>query len=173
MVKNGFKGIGIICLMVISFFIYHSYFTARTGYVDIPKVFNGFDMKKEFQEKYKKTEALRKRMIDSLSLDLQLLSRKLKNNQKDKDLMSEFDVKRDDFFKRRKQVEEDNAALSEQYDKQILEQMSQYILDFGKKNNYDVILGTEGNGSIMYANEKYDISEKVKKYINERYKGVE
>lgn len=173
MIKNIVLGISIICLMIFSLFVYHKYFTSKTGYVDVPKVFNSFDMKKEFQEKYKKTVTLRTRVIDSLSLDLQLLSRKLRDDQKNKDLINEFDLKREYFFKRKNNMEQDNAALSEQYDKQILEQMSQYIMDYGKKNNYDIILGTEGNGSLMYANEKYNISEEVKKFINDRYKGIE
>ena len=51
--------------------------------------------------------------------------------------------------------------------------MSQYILDYGKNNNYDLILGADGNGVLMYANDKMNISEEITKYINSRYKGIE
>lgn len=164
---------GIICLVFLSLFIYHSYFTTKIAYVDIPKVFNAFEMKKELQEKYKKTEIIRKRVLDSLSLELQILSKKIRADEKNKDLVYEFDLKREDFFKRKNLIEQDNANLSSQYDKQILEQMSQYMLDYGKKHGYDLILGADGNGTLMYANEKMNISEVITKYVNDRYKGLE
>jgi outer membrane protein len=162
-----------IVFIILSFYVYHTFFTSKVGYVDIPKVFNGFEMKKEFQEKYKKTAVLRKRVIDSLSLDLQLLAKRVQANKKDLDLVNEFDMKREEFFKRKNNSDQDNAALSNQYDKQILEQMSQYILDFGKKYKYDIIMGADGNGTLMYANDRFNISEEVTNYINDRYKGVE
>ena len=173
MLKKIASVIGIICLVIISLWVYHTSFRAKVAYVDVPKVFNGFEMKKEFQEKYKKTEGLRKRVLDSLSFDLQLLAKKLNANPKEQALINEFDMKREQFFKQKNQAGEDNAALSAQYDKQILEQMSQYIMDFGKKNNYDLILGADGNGTLMYANEKMNISDEIIVFINNKYKGIE
>jgi len=173
MIKNILIGCSLVGLIVLSLFIYHTMFNSKVGYVDIPKVFNGFEMKKEFQEKYKKTEIIRKRVLDSLSMELQLMVKKLNVDNKNKELMDEFEFKREDFYKRKTQVEQDNAALSSQYDKQILEQMSQYILDYGKKNNYDIIMGSDGSGALMYAKDSYNISDVVTNYINDRYKGVE
>ena len=164
---------GIVCLVLLSLFVYHNYFQKKVAYVDIPKVFNAFEMKKELQEKFKKTAIVRKRVVDSLEFDLQLLSRKLQADQKNQALMSEFDMKREYYFKQKNQIEEDNAAMSNQYDKQILERMSQYMVDYGKENNYDLILGADGNGTVMYANEIMNISEDVSKYVNDKYKGVE
>lgn len=173
MLKRIFIAIGIIGLIVLSIFIYHTFFSPKLGYVDVPKVFNSFEMKKELQEKFKKTESQRKRVLDSLSFDLQRMAQKLKSDQNNKSLAGEFDLRREYFFKKKSQTEEDNAALSNQYDKQILEQMSQYILDYGKENHYDLLLGADGNGTLLYANEKWNISEQVTIYINNKYKGLE
>jgi outer membrane protein len=51
--------------------------------------------------------------------------------------------------------------------------MSQYINDYGKKNNYDLILGADGSGTLMYSKAKYDISEEIIIFINNKYKGVD
>jgi outer membrane protein len=51
--------------------------------------------------------------------------------------------------------------------------MSTYILAYGKKHNYDFIFGSSGNGTLMFANETYNISDDIIKYINDKYKGVE
>lgn len=173
MIKKLMLGFGMIGLIVLSLFIYHTYFTSKVAYIDIPKVFNRFDMKKELQEKYKKVEAGRKRILDSLAFNLQIMSKKLQSNQNDKQLIYEFDIKREDFFKQKSQIEQDNVALSNQYDKQILEQMTQYIIDYGKLNKLDIIMGADGNGVLMYANEKFDRSEEIILHINKKYKGIE
>src|SRR3954471_3520801 len=173
MIKKLLNIAGIACLIALSLWIYHECTTTKTVYVDIPKVFNGFDMKKEFQDKFKRTEALRKRVIDSLSFDLQLMAKRVDSDQKNQVLMKEFDLKREYYFKQKNESDQDNVALSSQYDKQILEQMSQYIADYGKKNSLDLILGADGNGTLMYAADKMNISEEIIGYINDRYKGNE
>jgi outer membrane protein len=160
-------------LITLSLFIYHKCFEAKVVYVDTPVVFNGFAMTKELKDKFKNTQLIRQHVIDSIEFDLQVLAKKLGVDQNNKALVLQFDSARTEFIKRKRQNEEDNAVLSNQYDKQILEQMSQYILDYGKAHDYDVILGADGNGGLMYAREIYNISEEVKQYINDRYKGIE
>lgn len=171
--KKIYIGILMLGLAVLPVLVYHFCFTPRVAFVDIPKVFNNFEMKKEMQEKYKKTEMIRKGKTDTLSFNLQVLSGKLRKDPQNKELMEEFDLRRQEFFKMKSQLEEDNAALSNEYDKQILGQMSQYIIDYGKQKHYDFIYGTEGNGSIMFASEGYNISEEVITFINNKYKGIE
>lgn len=174
MLKKIMIALSVVCLVLLSLFIYHTYFKQKVAYIDVPKVFNDFEMKKELADKYKKVEALRSRLLDSLSLDLQLMSSRLKGQAKpDQDLVKEFDLKRSDFLNKKRSIEEDNIVLSNQYDKQILERMSQYIVEFGKQNDYDLILGADGNGTVMYAKEMLDISKNVTVYINNKYKGIE
>lgn len=171
--KKTITGFALLCLAVVPVLVYHACFVKKVAYVDIPKVFNAFDMKKEMQEKYKRTETARTKMLDSLSFELQRLSAQLRAKPGDRELAGAFEMKRDYFFKQKNQMQQDNSALSSQYDKQILEQMSQYIMEYGKKNNYDFIYGTEGNGTLMYASDKFDISDDVAAFINNKYKGVE
>ena len=172
MMKKIIIGVGVVGLIALSILTYDLLCVSKLAYVDVPKVFSQFDMKKEMQLKFNETEKARKRVLDSLTFDLQMLSRKLKSNPSE-ELSQLFEVNREYFFKNKARMEEDNAALSSQYDKQILERMSQYIADFCKKNHYDMVYGADGNGTLMYADESYNISEDVIAYINNRYKGIE
>jgi outer membrane protein len=70
-----------------------------------------------------------------------------------------------------KQFEDDNQALKREFDQEIYKQLNQYMKEFGEKNGYRFILGAEGSGVLMYANEGYNVSEQVIKHINERYQG--
>lgn len=161
-----------MCLAAGSVIIYHFCFVPRLAYIDIPKVFNGFNMKSEMQKKFDRTENMRKSIIDSLSMELQVLSNRVKAHPKDPDVVNEFDRKRQYFFTMKNRAEEDNAALSAQYDKQILEQMSAYIMEYGKGKNYDFIYGSSGNGVLMFANEQYNISDDIILFINDKYNGI-
>jgi outer membrane protein len=165
--------VSFICVSAISMAVYHFCFAPKPAFIDIPKVFNGFTMKNEMQKKYQRTESIRNKIVDSLSMDLQLLSNRVKSDPKNQALINEFDMKRQYFFSMKNKTEEDNAVLSEQYDKQILEQMSTYILEYGKKNGFDFIYGSSGNGTLMYASDKYNISEEIITFINSKYNGLE
>ena len=90
MSKKIITGIALLCLAVIPVLVYHACFVKKVAYVDIPKVFNAFAMKKEMQEKYKRTEAARAKVLDSLSFELQHLSAQLRAKQDDKSLAAAF-----------------------------------------------------------------------------------
>lgn len=162
--------IGISTLSVIA---YHYCYSGKTAYMEIKKVFNGFTLKKELEDKYEITAKQRAKILDSLSGNLKLLSAQVQADRKNTELMLQFENKREEFFKIRERFEEDNAALSRKYDGQILEQMTQYVSDFGKKNGYTYIFGAEGNGTLMYAENTENISDEIIQFINNKYKGIE
>jgi outer membrane protein len=167
---------GLICLA--GLVVYHKLYTTKTAYIEIKKVFNGFQMKTELENKYKQTQKGRDKILDSLSFNLKILSKHL-NEQKNtkggvnKDELYQFEYNREEYLKLKNQYQEDNAALSQKYDSQILAQLTQYVIEFGKKNNYDIILGADGNGSLMYSKEVYNISDEVIIFINNKYKGID
>ncbi len=163
----------IISISLISVATYHFCFSKKTAYIEIKKVFNAFILKKELEDKYAVTVKYRARIIDSLATNLKILSSRLQEDKDNQELSSYFENKRAEFFKSRSQFDEDNRALSQKYDTQILEQMTQYVIDFGKKNNYKYIFGADGNGVLMYAEEHENINEEIILFINNKYKGIE
>jgi outer membrane protein len=64
-----------------------------------------------------------------------------------------------------------SQELTMKYDEQILEQLSQYIKDYGFNNDYDYVFGATGDGNILYGAEPADITEEVIEYINASYQG--
>ena len=167
---------GLVCAAALG--IYHASLKSRSAYIDIKKVFDGFQMKKELEEKFKVTQKNREKVLDSLSFDLKLLSKRLNElaaakQEISKDLAYSFEYKREEFLKMKNRFEEDNTALSQKLDGQILERLTQYVIEYGKENKYDFIYGTDGSGNLMYAKDMYNVSEEMISYINNKYKGVE
>jgi len=155
-----------------SFYLYDRYKT-KTAYVIIRDVFNNFEMKKEYERKLTLTKNSRNKIIDSLEFGLKLLGKKIESeNGKNQEDINVFTVKRNDFFEKKKVFEEDDARQTKEYDEQILTQLNQYVKDFGSEHDYAYIYGNDGNGSLMYAQESYNVTKEVTDYINLRYKGI-
>ncbi|HPI85881.1 MAG TPA: OmpH family outer membrane protein [Bacteroidales bacterium] len=152
--------------------VYEHQTTPKTGFVIIQEVYNGFEMKKEIEQKYINVKTARDRILDSLNLDLKTIAKKIEDEQqKNQNTIATFNIKREDFLQRKQTYEEDNAALTKQYDQEILIQINQYIKDFGEENHYTYVFGNDGNGSLMYAVSTKDITKEVIEFINARYNG--
>lgn len=146
----------------------------KTGYIFIQNVYNNFEYKKEVEKKFLATKNARQKKLDSLELEIKIMGTRLSQlNDKEmkNDDLDKFNDIREEYLKKKQIMEQDNDQLSHQYDIEILTQLNQYIKDYGVENNYTYIFGNDGNGSLMFAREKDDISKEVIEYVNNRYAG--
>jgi outer membrane protein len=160
--------VSIVSSFLISFCVV-KYFNPKAGYVLIGEVFEKFEYKKEMQKKFELTFKARKRIIDSLEINLNYLAKDIKTKSTEE--INNFEKRKMEYFQRKRLFEEDNQALTEQYDKEVISQLNQYIKDFGTSNGYSYIYGSDGNGSLMFAEEKNNVTAKVIDFVNKKYKG--
>ncbi|MBN4061731.1 OmpH family outer membrane protein [Bacteroidales bacterium AH-315-I05] len=145
----------------------------KVAYLKTNELYDGFELSKELDNKYMVTQTARKELLDSLKIRLQVLSREIEINQiKQGEEIKRFQVLREEYYLKEQQFSEDNKALMQQYNNQILNQLNQYVQEYGEKYNYQFILGASGSGSLMYANEQDNVTKEVLKYANERYDGM-
>lgn len=167
-------GIGLLIVVLIGIIAYLSLKPASGNivWVNVQKVYDEFDYKKELEAKLLKTQEARKAIIDSSEFELKVLSREIKMaNGKDKNKISLFETKRARYYETKEAFENDNANMQKQYNEQILTQINQYMKDFGLKKKYKYILGAKGDGDLMYAEDGEDITVEAILFINEKYKG--
>ncbi|MGB0178249.1 MAG: OmpH family outer membrane protein, partial [Owenweeksia sp.] len=112
----------------------------------------------------------RKAILDSMELDLTTMART--TEFKPEKPGPEFISLRNLYSQKKQKFEEDNLRLSREYDKQIWNQLNQYIKDFGEERNYSMIFGANGQGSLMYAEDTKDITSELIDYINQKYERV-
>lgn len=165
----------VLCLIVVA--CYHKLYGKKTAYVELKKVFDGFQMKSDLERKYKDTEKLRARILDSLSINLKVMSKHF-NEIGDKRKITDseweqYNYRKEELMNLSRKYQEENLNLSQQYDKQILERMTQYVIEFGKQHDYDMIYGADGNGTLMYARQENNISDEIIEFINNKYRGIE
>lgn len=166
-------------LVILSIFIglYGVFFNidkspVKIGYVDIKQVFEEFEMKKELQQKLEKTLLSKQTVIDSLKFKLQALSSSLQSQEKPKEEeITEFQVLQKYFIQEKESFDLFNQEQTQQYNTQIISQMTQYIKDYGFNNEYEYILGSDENGNVLYGKKVNNLTQDIIVYINNSYQG--
>ncbi len=176
MIKNIVIGaLGALLLAAISSYTFFAK-EKKTAYVDIAMVYNDFTLKKELEAKLANVQATRKSILDSMELSLNQLASKLQNEQFPKEHMNfqvqQYEQLRMSYGEKKQLFAEDNERTTKQYSDQIWNQINQYVKDYGKENSYTYILGADGTGAVMYADDSEDITGKIKEYVNQRYNGI-
>lgn len=144
----------------------------NNAWIDVKRVYNEFEFKKELEKKLKLTEEGKKKLLDSLELDLNLMIRQFQNVKITDTDNKKFEIKRQEYLLKKEHYEQENTELQKNYNEQILAQINQYVNDYCKGEDYDFVFGADGNGSLMYASEKKDITSEIIEFINKKYKGV-
>jgi outer membrane protein len=145
--------------------------TGKQAFINTQEVFKNFSYKKELEQKLKTIQTTRQNIMDSLQMELKVLAKQLQLKKGTTEELAVFQAKKESFFQKKNQFEQDNEKIVKEFDAQILKQLNQYVTDYGQQHGYKYIFGTDGSGNLMYADETESITNDVIAYINERYKG--
>jgi outer membrane protein len=145
----------------------------RTAYINTETVYNDFGLKKKMESDLKKTQLIRTNILDSMKLQLDMMYTHIEEKKQldDSLMMNAFTNLRERYFKRKEEFTQANEALAQQYTSQIWSQLNQYLQDYGHAKGYEYIFGANGDGNLMFADDAVNITEEVKGYVNERFKG--
>ena len=169
--RNILLGLSSLCLVLVGYIIWNENNQLKTAYINNAKLYTEFALAKELSTKLEQVQQIRKGIIDSLGLELKRLELQLEKEPKAEGTQSVYEKKLVEFRIKQQQFIEDNQVLNQQYQQEVSTQLNQYLEDFTTKEGYDYIYGATGTGSLMGAAEKYDITEPVLHYVNQRYQG--
>lgn len=128
-------------------------------YVDKVRLFEGFRMAKEMKA-IGEREFERKRLhVDSLYLVLQ------KEGEKSNTRL----VKQ--FVEKREELDNFNQTFVLEESAKIWNRINSYTREFSEKKGYKMILGSESNSQVLYADRENDITSELLLYINKKYEG--
>lgn len=166
--RNVALSLTIICLSVLIFCGFYS--RPKLAYVNTYMIYNDFKLKKELEEKLKKTQLTRKVLLDSMRVKIQMV---MLNVQSGHEKLTDEQIAklREAYFLKERQYQEDNDNQAQTYTDQVWKQLNEYIAQFGKEKGYDYIIGANGQGNLMYARENNDISKQLIEYVNAKYEG--
>lgn len=148
----------ILSLLLIQFLSQDT--SPKIAYFDNTEVFSNFNLAKELGQIGLKNITPQRKKVDSLRNQLKVVSEKSLIENLQKSLVYESE-----------RLTQMSAAISNETNQQIWSRLNMYAVDFGKQEGYEIILGTTGNGNIMYAEDSLDITTKFIEFVNKKYEG--
>jgi outer membrane protein len=139
----------------------------QLAYVRLSDLFQGYDYTKNQKARFESVSNAVKLEIDSLKLRLESLSRKVSaGSQLDQPTLNLANMMNNKI----QQLEKDLSEQEEEINETIWNQLNAEVKEFGKQEDYELIMGAKGDGGIMYGAEPKDITEDLLSYLNEKFK---
>lgn len=147
----------------------------KTAYVDTSKLLEEYTEAKDIQAKYKaKSEEMGKELEAEITRFKSDASSFQKNAQAFGQAWAQ--QKGAELQKREQQLSYAQQAMVQQLQTEsgaemdtLVKEVKKFIKDYGKQNGYSYIYGTGEAVSILYAEDKYDITKEIIKLLNDKY----
>lgn len=168
----------IILILGISLFVFSCQKTDnnKTAYIDTLELLKNYDEAKDLDAKYKAKAEL---MGGDLKKEIELFQLQAASFQADaKAKGAAWAQKRGtELQKKEQQLTYAQQAIQQQLQEESGKEMDslksnlkKFIKEYGKKNAYTYIYGTGEVATVLYAEDKLDITKEITKLLNEKYK---
>ncbi len=132
----------------------------QVRYVSMSKLYMESDYYKKFQKDLKEVEAKSNNELSEIQKDI----REYKAANADPSFIKELET---ELLKKQEELTLQYQEKSKQFDEIIWGEINRSISEYGKKHEIDFILGAKGDGNIMYASDRCDITDELIKFINQ------
>jgi outer membrane protein len=155
--------VNVLLISALAFFLLFYFFKSNNEivYVDTVKLFDGFRMTKEMKRAGEKEFNSRKLVLDNLYSNLQ--SPTISASEK-KELMQQF-------IQGKEELEQFSQTFATEQTTKILSRIKSYTAEFSKDKNYLLVVGSDNKQTILFADEKIDITSELLSYLNKKYEG--
>ena len=149
----------------------------KIGYVDNGKVINGYQAKKDIEEKYNKKQQEFQKHTDSIGqafqLEAQEVQSKFSSMSKSKQ-QEQYQFLGQKQKMLQQQIQSEQQQMQQAFQTEIdsaIAKVKGFVKKYGKNHGYTYILGTSDNvASILYGTEENDLSQIVIDSLNANYK---
>jgi outer membrane protein len=126
----------------------------KTVYVDIGKMQEGYKFKKDLEAEGTKNLYKIKNAIDSLKMIDKVDANPVIDSQ---------------IMYAERAFNQYYTYSNQEMTKKIWERLNPLLEEFGKQNNYEMIVGANGAGTVLYGNKENDVTEQAINFINKKY----
>lgn len=145
----------------------------KVAVIDLPSLYNSFDYQKELNGEFQKIESEIQSEKDSLTKQIQNIELSLAQSAEfsdvDKNIL--FERSYSDYLAKQQYLDYYKDSVANNYSEKVWNQLNSYVEQYGEENSFDVIIGMQGNGNVMYAREGVNITDEVVAYANQKYHG--
>ncbi len=151
----------------------------KTAYVDTSVLMKEYEKTKDIEAKFKAKAEVKGRQLEA---QINLFKKEASNFQAQAQTKGQAwaEQKGAELQRREQQLGQAQQALSQELQQESAVEMDslvsgvkKFIKDYGKEKGYAYIYGTGDAASVLYAQDKYDITKDITKLLNDKYKSVE
>jgi outer membrane protein len=144
----------------------------KTAYVDTTKLIQEYKEMKDVEQEFTSKSDKVKMQLDSLAQSFQA---EVKDYQEKMSGMSAAQRKEieDGLMRKQQAIQQQQQMMGNELRQEsdvvidsIVTKVKDYVKDYGKKNNYTYIFGSNESANIMYAKEGLDITEEILEKLN-------
>ena len=167
-----------LCTVLLSLFsLYKAYQSTNLVYVDVNKLLESYKRTEIVRSEFEKKAKTLQSNVDSLILGWQ---EDLKTYEKERSKMTkkEISLKQELLNNKQQQISSYQQAIQKQIQEEdkkatqtVINDINDYVKEYGKKKGYEIIFGASGSGNIMYADEGTDLTEKILEGLNNEFEG--
>jgi outer membrane protein len=152
--------------------------STKTAYVDTSKLMTEYTEAKDIEAKYK---AKSEEMGRELEAEIAKFKAEAASFQKDAQMNGQAwaQQKGAELQKREQQLQYAQQSIAQQLQQEsgveidsVVSEVKKFIKSYGKEKGYSYIYGTGDAASVLYAEEKYDITKEMIKLLNDKYKSA-
>jgi outer membrane protein len=164
-----------VAIVLAALSIYFSRSSSQLVYVDVNKLMEGYKRTKVAKADFDKKATTMKGNIDSLMTGWQ---KELQAYEKERVSLSpkELKLKQELLQNKQQQINGYQEAIQKKIQEEdkkvtqtVINDINDYVKEYGKKHGYKIIFGASGGGNIMYAAESTDLTEVVLNGLNAEY----
>lgn len=171
-------GIAIAALIISIFSLFKTQNSTELVYVDVNKLLDGYKRTKIVRAEFEVKAKTLSSNVDSLVADWQ---KELKEYEKERSKMTakEIELKQQILGNKQQQVNNYQQAIQKQIQEEdkkvtqtVINDINDYVTEYGKKHKFKIIFGASGGGNIMYADKSTDLTESVLEGLNAEFGGA-
>lgn len=169
--------LAIAAILLSAVSMYFSVNSSELVYVDVNKLLDGYKRTKVEREKFQVKAKTLSANVDSLVVDWQ---KELKKYEKERSKMTskEKELQQELLANKQQKINGYQQAIQKQIQEEdkkstqtVINDINDYVKEYGKNHNYKIIFGASGAGNIMYADKVTDLTEKILEGLNTEYGG--
>ncbi|CAM1370154.1 OmpH family outer membrane protein [Tenacibaculum sp. KUL152] len=175
--KNVTLPLAALAVVISMVTLFYSQSSSELVYVDVNKLIDGYKRTKVVRAEFEKKAKILKSNVDSLVTDWQK-ELKLYEKERANFTKKELELKQQLLANKQQQINNYQQSIQrkiQESDKKatqtVVNDINDYIKEFGAEKGYQIIFGASGGGNIMYASKGADLTEEVLKGLNAEFSG--
>ncbi|AOW21120.1 OmpH family outer membrane protein [Urechidicola croceus] len=144
----------------------------KVGYVDVEELMKDYDATKAMEEKLKEEQEVMAKSLDSLMAPFQakvqdFYSKAQRMSQKTLQAkQAELEQEQQMLQARQQQAQQLMQQKGQEGIEALTKVVDSVVADYAKLNKFNVVLGTQGNGTVMYGDDNINLTETILDILN-------